>query len=190
MRGNRSCTRTITGNVYTWLLNRSTFPYSTTSLFCFLNQSSALPASWSLTLSFWSIRQKLLAGSRLAMAAHEEAYLKGSEIVSDSTEHANAAQDDSQTPDRTAQSSVLNIEATTVAWTTTALIFSYVMLWIIYFFEGMLSGVTAALNPFVTSAFAQHSLTPPISALQKYLMFLADLRATSSASPSPRWDSS
>jgi hypothetical protein len=39
------------------------------------------------------------------------------------------------------------------------------MIWIIYFVEGMLSGTTATLNPFVTSAFAQQSLTPTVCIL-------------------------
>ena len=105
------------------------------------------------------------------MAALDEVDVEGSEIIPDTTEHANAAQDHSQTPDKTAQSGVLNIEATTVAWTTTALIFAYVNLWIIYFVEGMLSGVTAALNPFVTSAFAQHSLTPTVGVLSSVIVY-------------------
>jgi len=61
-----------------------------------------------------------------------------------------------------AQSGVQSIEAVTVAWTTTALIFANLMIWLTYFVEGMLSGTTAALAPYVTSAFAQHSLTPSV----------------------------
>ena len=56
--------------------------------------------------------------------------------------------------DAHAQPGVQNIEAVTVAWTTTALILAYVMIWLTYFVEGMLSGTTAALTPYVTSAFA------------------------------------
>lgn len=67
--------------------------------------------------------------------------------------------------DAHAQSGVQDIEAVTVAWTTTALIFAYVMIWLTYFVEGMLSGTMAALNPYVTSAFAQHSLTPTVGVL-------------------------
>ena len=64
-----------------------------------------------------------------------------------------------------AQSGVQNIEAVTVAWTTTALIFAYVLIWLTYFVEGMLAGTMNALNPYVTSAFAQHSLTPTVGVL-------------------------
>lgn len=71
--------------------------------------------------------------------------------------------------DANAQPGVQNIEAVTVAWTTTALIFAYVMIWLTYFVEGMLSGTTAALTPYVTSAFAQHSLTPTVGILSSVI---------------------
>ena len=71
--------------------------------------------------------------------------------------------------DAHAQPGVQNIEAVTVAWTTTALILAYVMIWVTYFVEGMLSGTTAALTPFVTSAFAQHSLTPTVGILSSVI---------------------
>jgi len=71
--------------------------------------------------------------------------------------------------DANAQPGVQNIEAVTVAWTNTALIVAYVMIWLIYFTEGLLSGTTAALNPYVTSAFAQHSLTPTIGILSSVI---------------------
>ncbi|KAL8811819.1 MAG: hypothetical protein Q9200_001491 [Gallowayella weberi] len=71
--------------------------------------------------------------------------------------------------DAHAQPGVQNIEAVTVAWTTNALIFAYIMLWLTYFVEGMLSGTTAALAPYVTSAFAQHSLTPTVGILSSVI---------------------
>lgn len=71
--------------------------------------------------------------------------------------------------DAHAQPGVQNIEAVTVAWTTTALILAYVMIWLTYFVEGMLSGTTAALTPYVTSAFAQHSLTPTVGVLSSVI---------------------
>ncbi|MDI1486015.1 MAG: hypothetical protein OHK93_004204 [Ramalina farinacea] len=73
------------------------------------------------------------------------------------------------TIDTHAQPGVQNIEAVTVAWTTNALVFAYVMIWLTYFVEGMLSGTQAALNPYVTSAFAQHSLTPTVSILSSVI---------------------
>ncbi|KAL8722331.1 MAG: hypothetical protein Q9225_001179 [Loekoesia sp. 1 TL-2023] len=68
-----------------------------------------------------------------------------------------------------AQPGVQKIEAVTVAWTTSALIFAYVMIWLTYFVEGMLSGTTTALTPYVTSAFAQHSLTPTVGILSSVI---------------------
>ena len=73
------------------------------------------------------------------------------------------------TIDTHAQPGVQNIEAVTVAWTTKALVFAYIMIWLTYFVEGMLSGTQAALNPYVTSAFAQHSLTPTVSILSSVI---------------------
>ena len=72
---------------------------------------------------------------------------------------------DTATPDAEAQPGVQNIEAVTIAWTTTALVIAYTLIWLTYFAEGMLSGTTAALTPFVTSAFALHSLTPTVGIL-------------------------
>lgn len=68
-----------------------------------------------------------------------------------------------------AQEGVQNIEAVTLAWTKNALIFAYVMIWLTYFVEGMLSGTTAALSPYVTSAFALHSLTPTVGILSSVI---------------------
>lgn len=72
-------------------------------------------------------------------------------------------------PDTSTQSGVRDIEATTLAWTTTALIAANIMIWLIYFVEGMLSGTTAALTPYVTSAFAKHSLTPVVGILSSII---------------------
>ncbi|KIW91342.1 uncharacterized protein Z519_08238 [Cladophialophora bantiana CBS 173.52] len=103
------------------------------------------------------------------MAIPEEARIEDSEISLDDSENSNTADHNNESPDRTAQSGVRDIEATTVVWTTKALIFAYVMLWITYFVEGMLGGVTAALNPYVTSAFALHSLTPTVGVLSSVI---------------------
>lgn len=72
---------------------------------------------------------------------------------------------DESAVDAGVQAGVQNIEAVTVTWTTRALIFAFVMIWLIYFVEGMLSGTALALNPYVTSAFAEHSLTPTVGVL-------------------------
>ncbi|KAL8995490.1 MAG: hypothetical protein Q9169_004784 [Polycauliona sp. 2 TL-2023] len=71
--------------------------------------------------------------------------------------------------DPTAQPGVQAIEAVTVAWTTKALVVAYIIIWLTYFVEGMLTGSTAALTPYVTSAFALHSLTPTVSILSSVI---------------------
>ena len=63
------------------------------------------------------------------------------------------------------QPGVQNIEAVTVAWTARALVFAYIMIWLTYFVEGILSGTTGVLTPYVTSDFALHSLTPTVGIL-------------------------
>ena len=68
-----------------------------------------------------------------------------------------------------AQPGVQNIEAVTQTWTKGALVFAYAMIWLIYFTEGILSGVSGALLPFVTSAFALHSLTPTVAILSSVI---------------------
>ncbi|KAF7550761.1 hypothetical protein G7046_g7917 [Stylonectria norvegica] len=66
---------------------------------------------------------------------------------------------DSDEPLSDAQAGVQNIEAITKIWTKSALITAYVMIWIIYFVDSMQQGATGVLTPYVTSAFAAHSLT-------------------------------
>jgi MFS family permease len=62
-----------------------------------------------------------------------------------------------------AQPGIQNIEAVTMIWSTSALIAAYTMIWLIYFIEGLVMGTQTALTPYITSAFASHSLTPTIS---------------------------
>jgi MFS family permease len=65
--------------------------------------------------------------------------------------------------DPQAQPGIQNIEAVTMVWSTSALVAAYIMIWLIYFVEGLVMGTQTALTPYVTSAFAEHSLTPTIS---------------------------
>ncbi|KAF2453695.1 major facilitator superfamily domain-containing protein [Lineolata rhizophorae] len=67
--------------------------------------------------------------------------------------------DDSERISEDVQAGVQAIQATATVWTTTALIIAYIMIFIIYFVDSMQQNVTAALNPYVTSSFALHSLT-------------------------------
>lgn len=101
----------------------------------------------------------------------DEGPTKESGIVNDLNDSVRSDSDpnDESIVDAHVQPGVQNIEAVTVAWTTNALIFAYVMIWLTYFVEGMLSGSTAALTPYVTSNFAQHSLTPTVGILSSVI---------------------
>jgi MFS family permease len=63
------------------------------------------------------------------------------------------------------QPNVENIEVVTLPWTTNALVFAYIMIWLTYFVEGILSATTGILTPYVTSAFSLHSFTPTVGIL-------------------------
>ncbi|KAL7789717.1 major facilitator superfamily domain-containing protein [Trichoderma afarasin] len=64
-----------------------------------------------------------------------------------------------------AQAGVQGVEAIAIVWSKTSLVIIYVLIWIVYFVVLMQQGAEAALNPFVTSAFQQHSLTPTVGIL-------------------------
>ncbi|CAG9985189.1 unnamed protein product, partial [Clonostachys byssicola] len=76
---------------------------------------------------------------------------------------------DDSAPDADTQIGIQNIQATTLAWTTRSLVFAFVMIWLTYFVEGMLSASLVALTPYVTSNFALHSLTPTVSILSSVI---------------------
>jgi MFS family permease len=57
------------------------------------------------------------------------------------------------------QPGVQDIEAVTISWSRSALLGAYVLIWLIYFVQGLVAAVSGALLPYVTSAFAEHSLT-------------------------------
>ncbi|KAI2611137.1 MFS general substrate transporter [Hypoxylon fragiforme] len=61
--------------------------------------------------------------------------------------------------DADAQAGVKKIEATTKVWSRSNLILAYLFIWIIYFVDSMQQGTGSLLTPYVTSSFAQHSLT-------------------------------
>jgi MFS family permease len=72
-----------------------------------------------------------------------------------SSEHS--GDDDSINKD--AQNGVQKIEAITKVWTTRHLYTAYVLIWVIYFVDSIQQGMGTLLNPYVTSAFQEHSLT-------------------------------
>ncbi|EPE34450.1 MFS general substrate transporter [Glarea lozoyensis ATCC 20868] len=72
--------------------------------------------------------------------------------------HGNASNDKSV--DTNFQPGVQKAEAITIAWSLKALIMAYVVIWLVYFVQGIVTGVSGALLPYVTSDFAAHSLIP------------------------------
>ncbi|KAI0205598.1 siderophore iron transporter mirB [Astrocystis sublimbata] len=66
---------------------------------------------------------------------------------------------DDDSINKDAQAGVQKIEAITKVWSTRDLYIAYVMIWIIYFVDALQQGMGFLLNPYVTSAFQEHSLT-------------------------------
>ncbi|KAH6981579.1 hypothetical protein BKA56DRAFT_485308 [Ilyonectria sp. MPI-CAGE-AT-0026] len=67
------------------------------------------------------------------------------------------------------QPGVQNIEAVTISWSTASLVTAYILIWLVYFVQGLVAGVSSALIPYVTSSFAMHSLTPTTSVLSSVI---------------------
>ncbi|KAH7235452.1 major facilitator superfamily domain-containing protein [Fusarium tricinctum] len=67
------------------------------------------------------------------------------------------------------QHGVQNIEAVTLSWSKTSLIIAFVLIWIIYFVQGLVAGISGALIPYVTSDFAMHSLTATTSVMSSII---------------------
>ena len=141
-----------------------------TSIIVSVAATKVLPKTLCLLLyGFFSFVVKpLLRSNVVAMLADELAETK----VPAGTEHsvdspAPAIPDEA--PDADAQAGIQNIEATAMAWDKTNLIIAYVMLWFIYFVATTLSGVSNSLLPYVTSAFALHSLTPTVTILSSVI---------------------
>lgn len=67
------------------------------------------------------------------------------------------------------QAGVQDIEAVTISWSLISLVFAYIMIWLVYFVQGLVSGVSSALLPYVTSAFAEHSLTATTGVLSSVI---------------------
>ncbi|GAB7363710.1 hypothetical protein MBLNU230_g4278t1 [Neophaeotheca triangularis] len=90
--------------------------------------------------------------------------IPGKEPISEDIElHTPIEQDQDHSTDTQAQAGVQNIQAITTVWSKRALLSAYILIWLIYFVEGMLAQTQGALLPFVTSSFASHSLTPTVS---------------------------
>ncbi|KAL6806397.1 major facilitator superfamily domain-containing protein [Trichoderma sp. SZMC 28013] len=66
-------------------------------------------------------------------------------------------------------SDIEDFEAMTVPWKTSALVLAYIVIWLTYFVEGILSATTGIMTPYVTSTFAQHSFTPAVGILSNVI---------------------
>lgn len=88
-----------------------------------------------------------------------EADVKELDTAHDTVHDLDNSEDDDHV-DTKFQPGVQDIEAVTIAWSMTWLIIAYILIWLTYFVQGLVSGVTGSLLPYVTSAFAEHSLTP------------------------------
>lgn len=103
------------------------------------------------------------------MAIQEGQRVKADEVAQAEAEPSSGVNDDAEPLDKNVRTGVEAIKAITIAWTIKAPIFASVMLWTTYFVNGMLGSIVAALNPYVTSAFALNSLTPIVSVLSSVI---------------------
>lgn len=94
---------------------------------------------------------------------------ENSSLLSEHNISGNDGDEDNPSLDSVVQPGVQSIEAVTLAWTTKTLVFAYLMIWLIYFVAGMLSSTSVILTPYVTSAFAKHSLTPAVGILSSII---------------------
>ncbi|KAG9241250.1 major facilitator superfamily domain-containing protein [Calycina marina] len=81
--------------------------------------------------------------------------------------HGNALNDKSI--DTNFQPGVQKAEAVNIAWSLKPLIAAYITIWFVYFVQGIVTGVSAALLAYVTSDFAAHSLIPTTSVLSQVI---------------------
>ncbi|KEF51097.1 uncharacterized protein A1O9_12820 [Exophiala aquamarina CBS 119918] len=84
-------------------------------------------------------------------------------------EHTESRPDDDNSVDTRFQAGVQDIEAVTLSWSTASLVVAYILIWLVYFVQGLVAGVTGALLPYVTSSFALHSLTPTTGVLSSVI---------------------
>jgi hypothetical protein len=88
-----------------------------------------------------SVEEPLLSPASIMSVDAEDAKY-GTHFVS-SERSAGSPIDEDERPDSDVQAGVQNIEATTLAWTKSALIIAYIMIWFIYFVDN----TSPARNP-------------------------------------------
>ncbi|KAH7123088.1 major facilitator superfamily domain-containing protein [Dactylonectria macrodidyma] len=97
---------------------------------------------------------------------------KNADIVVNDRDHileAASSSDGEEAVDPNAQAGVQNMEAVTSVWTSTSLMIAYAMIWVIYFVMLMQQSALATLTLFVTSSFAEHSLTPTVTVISSII---------------------
>ncbi|KAJ5946776.1 siderophore iron transporter mirB [Penicillium verhagenii] len=72
-------------------------------------------------------------------------------------------------PDPNAQDGVRIAEAMTLSWSKSSLIVVYISMWFLYFSNAFESSLSANLDPYVSSAFKDHSLLPVISVVSSVM---------------------
>ncbi|KAF7551256.1 hypothetical protein G7Z17_g5137 [Cylindrodendrum hubeiense] len=116
-----------------------------------------------------SQKQQAMSSSSPSQVDDPAADTKPKIVINDTGHDRDTNSSDGEPVNLDAQAGVQNIEAVTSVWTTTSLIVAYVMIWIIYFVMLMQQGALAALTPFVTSAFQEHSLTPTVTVISSII---------------------
>ncbi|KIW62368.1 hypothetical protein PV04_10548 [Phialophora macrospora] len=84
-------------------------------------------------------------------------------------EHPEGPPSNDNAVDTRFQAGVQDIEAVTISWSTASLVIAYILIWLVYFVQGLVAGISGALLPYVTSAFALHSLTPTTGVLSSVI---------------------
>ncbi|KAK6531922.1 hypothetical protein TWF694_003086 [Orbilia ellipsospora] len=100
---------------------------------------------------------------------------EGTQESENGSNHQSATKSEDYIVDFSFQKGVQDVEAITIYWSRTALIVSYVLIWLVYFVQGLVSGVSGALLPYVTSDFADHSLTATTGILSSVICGVTNL---------------
>ncbi|CAG2016316.1 unnamed protein product [Fusarium graminearum] len=71
--------------------------------------------------------------------------------------------------DTDVQHGIQEIEAVTLSWSKASLLVAFALIWLVYFVQGLVGGISGALLPYVTSDFAMHSLTATTSVMSSVI---------------------
>ncbi|KAH6681034.1 siderophore iron transporter mirB [Plectosphaerella plurivora] len=73
-----------------------------------------------------------------------------------------SSENETTTPEDHTQVGIRQVEAITMVWSRKTLFIACALIWLVYFIMLLQQSCATTLNPFVTSAFQQHSLTPTV----------------------------